>query len=195
MVSLHTIKKFLLRNNRGLRPALISAVGIPLVAWGLIGAWELLRDAGYEINVSSSMPIGVYRRLQERPQRGSVVAVCLPDAVALFAQTRGYVARGECQNGSKPLLKKIAAMAGDTVRVEVQGVFINGELLPHSVVLERDSQGRELEVVMGAYTLRGGELWVMSTYDRRSYDSRYFGVVTERNILATAYGVMVFGGR
>ena len=77
-----------------------------------------------------------------------------------------------------PLLKQIAAVPGDTVRVTEAGISVNGRPLPHTAPLASDSQGRPLpHVPPGIYQVEPGTVWLLSTYNARSFDSRYFGPV------------------
>ena len=47
--------------------------------------------AGVRVNLSGSMPIGLYRVSSAPPMRGAMVLACLPVDVAVFAKSRGYV--------------------------------------------------------------------------------------------------------
>jgi type IV secretory pathway protease TraF len=58
-----------------------------------------------------------------------------------LALQRGYVGPGTCPSASEPLLKTIAAVSGDVVRVTDAGIVVNGELLPHSTALAHDGRG------------------------------------------------------
>jgi conjugative transfer signal peptidase TraF len=171
---LHVFRGWLKLPGRRLAAGL--AIGIPLVVWVGVGGRVLLHRYGYEVNLSWSMPIGLYRVTHDPLRYGQLVVVCLPDEVAVRAQARGYIGRGECRNGSKPVLKEIVAMAGDTVTVGPEGVSINGMLMPNSTVLERDSAGRVTQhVPWGSYTLTANVVWVMATHEPNSFDSRYLG--------------------
>jgi|HubBroStandDraft_6_1064221.scaffolds.fasta_scaffold961720_2 conjugative transfer signal peptidase TraF len=140
----------------------------------------------YSINTSPSLPMGFYRVVPGiRPVIGDVVLVCLPDPIADFARARGYLTRGRCASGVEPLGKRIAAVEGDTVAVSATGVVINGRAVPHTTPLHADSRGRPLPQLAGArWVLRPGELWLVANYNRRSFDSRYFGPVSVGAVIA-----------
>jgi conjugative transfer signal peptidase TraF len=130
------------------------------------------------VNTSPSLPLGVYRVVPGgRPVVGAIVLVCLPPEIGAFARARGYLTHGPCPPGVELLGKPIAAVAGDNVQVEPAGVTINGRMIPMSVPLLLDSDGRPLPQRMGAHLLRPGEVFLLSTHDRRSLDARYFGVL------------------
>jgi len=167
-----------------------AVTGFLLVA----GMVYSMRIAGCRWNVSASLPLGLYRDVERPLLVGEIVAVCLPPAVATFGYERGYLGRGECEDGMQPVLKRIAAVEGDTVDVQRDAVTITlhglstakSRRLANSAVWDRDSQGRALpHVPWGPYTLRHGELWLMSTSRSNSWDSRYFGPVLVTDVIAT----------
>jgi conjugative transfer signal peptidase TraF len=162
---------------------------------GVLGAlctWGLLRVIGLTLNLSGSMPVGLYAITREPLQVGQIVAVCLPPTVAQFGRARGYLATGACASGTQAVLKIVAAAAGTAVDVQPEGLTINGRPVAHSAVLARDSHARELpHMPWGSYTIAPGELWLLSTYDPRSWDSRYYGPVPITAVIATARPVLV----
>jgi len=134
--------------------------------------------AGLRLNLSTSMPRGLYRSVDGRVTTGAWVAVCLPSEIARFGLERGYLGAGSCPDGVEPVLKAVVAIAGDLVEVTRAGVTVNGELLPHSAPLERDRGGRQLAAFPAlTQRLRPGEIWLHSPFEDRSWDSRYFGPV------------------
>jgi conjugative transfer signal peptidase TraF len=168
---------------------LCGALIVLIASLGLMG----LRCTGYEINLSASMPRGLYRVTHDPLAVGHFVAICLPRPIAQFGRARGYLTAGACADGQQPVLKRIAAMAGDQIEVQPEAVTINNTRMPNSAVYDQDSHGRALpHVPWGTYTLRSGELWVMSTYVANSWDSRYYGPVSVSSVYATARPVIVF---
>ena len=122
---------------------------------------------------------GIYRMVNHAISRGDLVLACLPPALAGFAQTRGYLARGRgCGDGIEPVGKRIGALPGDTVQIARDYIAINGHRLENSATVSRDSRGRLLtHVTPGRYTVRPDHVWLLGTTDARSWDSRYFGSV------------------
>lgn len=102
------------------------------------------------------------------------------------SSTRGYRTHGTaCADGAVPLLKPVVAMAGDHVAVSTEGIRVNGHLLPNTVPLFRDAAGRNLHPwPFGMYVVEDGTVWVASTYNRGSYDSRYMGPIRISQIRA-----------
>lgn len=135
--------------------------------------------AHLRINLSESLPVGLYRVSSS----GAFVEFC-PDDHGLSAR-RHYRARGLCPDGADPLLKPVVARAGDEVVLSAAGMKVNGKLLLNTAPLGRDSQGRALaQWPYGHYRIATGMLWVASTYNSRSYDSRYFGAIRESAVRA-----------
>src|SRR6266566_4524667 len=122
--------------------------------------------AGVRVNLSGSMPIGLYRVSSAPPMRGAMVLACLPVDVAVFAKSRGYVPNGGCPS----------AMAGDSVEVTSEGLLLNGRPVRNTRPLAVDAAGRSLRRFPdGTYIVAQDEVWLYSPYSTRSFDSRYFG--------------------
>ena len=132
--------------------------------------------AGLRVNLSGSMPIGLYRVSNEPAVSGAVVLACLPKDLALFARSRGYVPSGSCPGGTAPIGKVVLAMLGDSVEVTRAGLHVNGHPVPNTKPLVVDAAGRLLaRFPDGTYVVGPDELWLYSAYSKRSFDSRYFG--------------------
>jgi conjugative transfer signal peptidase TraF len=142
--------------------------------------------AGLRLNLTGSLPVGLYLESRASPVRGAIVLACLPPEVAAFARERGYVPRGgNCPDGALPVGKVVLAIAGDTVAVTPTGLLVNGAPVPNSQPLEADRKGRPLpRLLMGTYVVSPGELWVLSSYSRLSFDSRYFGAIQASQVRA-----------
>ena len=136
--------------------------------------------AGVRINLSASLPPGVYRTddVGSGAVRGALVLVCLPRAVAVFANQRGYVPHGgRCLDGASPVGKIVVAVAGDMVRVTDAGVSVDGALLPCSRPLPRDQADRVMPRATNNALLIGSDSVWLYAPSARSFDSRYFGAV------------------
>lgn len=155
-------------------------LGSPLAVLGACGL------AGLRLNLTGSLPIGLYRVSRAAPVREAIVLACLPPAIAAFARARGYVpSGGACPGGGVPVGKPIRAIAGDTVTVTATGLLVNGTPVPNSRALAADRQGRPLpRLAVGRFVVRPRTVWVVSSYSRLSFDSRYFGAVGTGQIRA-----------
>ncbi len=145
---------------------------------------------GLRFNTSASLPRGLYLSVGwfgRAPARGDLVLGCAPPAAAELALRRGYLRPGRCAagylGGAGPLGKVVLAVAGDEVAVEASGLRVNGVAVERSQARSRDTAGRLLEgFPAGRYRVAAGEVWLFAPYDLRSYDSRYFGPVSESSL-------------
>ena len=135
--------------------------------------------AGLRLNLTGSLPVGFYVASRGAPVRGALVLACLPPRAAALAKERGYVPHGdECPGSMMPIGKSVLAVGGDTVTVTPSGLLVNGAPVPNSRPLAEDRNGRPLpRLLVGRYVVGPGELWVLSSYSRLSFDSRYFGAI------------------
>jgi len=158
-----------LRRRRGHRPRAILALG--LLGLGAIGLPLLGRPAPLLIyNASASAPIGLYRVLPADPiRRGDLVLARTPLSVRRLAAERGYLPE------SVPLVKRVAAMAGDAVCVRDRAVSIDGRQVADQ--LATDHEGRALPAWSGCRTLGPDEIFLLMADAPDSFDGRYFGPV------------------
>src|SRR5437773_12415108 len=106
-----------------LRPVVLSA---GLVS-GVVPALCLV----VRLNVAPSVPLGLYRMVDEPVARGVLVVACVPPDAARLARDRGYLTAGSCPGGTRPILKRIGAVPGDIVDLDADGVTVNGAPLPN----------------------------------------------------------------
>ena len=157
---------------------------------GIGAAWA----TGVRINATLSMPRGVWRvTASAEVRRGDAVVVCLPDGMAArVGLQRGYVGPGACPGGTEPLLKVVAAAAGDVVAVGPHGLAVNGAVLAGTTPLIHDAAGRGLPAwPPGIYAVQSGTAWV-TTPAANSWDSRYWGPVRLADVLGVAHPVAVW---
>src|SRR3954451_20937449 len=111
-------------------------------------AGRRLRDAAgkrhVRLNLSASMPVGLWWIEAAEPRRGDTVLVCLPGDAGAIARERDYVGPGECPGDRAPLLKPVAAVFPDIVTVGTDGIAIDGAPLANSMALPTDTAGRPL---------------------------------------------------
>jgi conjugative transfer signal peptidase TraF len=139
---------------------------------------------GARLNTSYSLPLGIYIRTGD--PRARLIEFCPAQPFAAESSSRGYRTRGSaCADGGVPLLKPVVAIAGDIVVLAADGIRVNGRLLPKTAPLYYDAAGRSLHPwPFGSYVVQKGTVWVASTYNRGSYDSRYMGPIRTAQIRA-----------
>ena len=129
----------------------------------------ILGNMGYWVNVTNSMPVGVYREESGDIKKENYVLLCKDDYELNRAKNDDYL----CKDGHQPLLKRVVAVKNDVVTVSNEGVYVNYTKLQNS---ERIVNSWLNEKNLLDYTLKDKEFLVMgiSPY---SWDSRYFGIV------------------
>jgi conjugative transfer signal peptidase TraF len=153
----------------------------------LAGAW-----GGYRLNMTWSYPLGLWRIevMQREPNVGDIVFICPPEASAFeLALKRGYLPRGLCAGGTGPLIKTVAALAGQDIVIDGR-VHIDDRLLDHSELRTVDAEGRALAAFAGG-VVPTGNVFLHSRFPG-SYDSRYFGPVPAAGILGLAQPILTF---
>ena len=137
---------------------------------------------GIRINLTPSFPLGLYKISEKAHlKKGDFVLICAPDKMDYQRKPLPKEEGGICENGTTPLLKKIVALAGDSISVKNMKIFVNGiEQVNSSINQKRAKQFTK------SCILEEGEVFVMSDYNPLSFDSRYFGALKTKNILYKA---------
>jgi conjugative transfer signal peptidase TraF len=149
-----------------------------VLSTALVGGVLLTFTSVARLNVSPSVPLGLYRTVDQPVVRGGLVVACVPLAAARLARERSYLAGGSCPGKVQPTLKRVGALPGDTINLGPGAVTVNGHSLPGSATVSLDSRGRPLpHAPWGSSVVAPGEVWLLTTDSPRSWDSRYFGPV------------------
>jgi conjugative transfer signal peptidase TraF len=80
-----------------------------------------------------------------------------------------------------PIIKRMAAVAGDVVCASGDAISIDGRLVAHRLAV--DWMGRPLPPWEGCETLGAGEFFLLMADAPDSFDGRYFGVTERRDII------------
>jgi conjugative transfer signal peptidase TraF len=139
------------------------------------------------VNTTGSEPRGVYwlsAPTEKTLQRTTLVAMTVPESFRALIQERHWTRPGI------PLLKNVAAVAGDTVCVSDGTLSINGR--PVVPVMARDSRGRPLPQLRGCRQLAAGYFLPLSTYVPNSFDGRYMGQQPVTLIQGVAHPLWIF---
>jgi conjugative transfer signal peptidase TraF len=75
------------------------------------------------------------------------------------------------------MIKRILAAKNDRVSIAPEGVFINGAMVPNSAQVPTDTAGRLLPAYRAELSLDQSQVLLLSDYNGRSFDARYFGPV------------------
>ena len=151
-------------------------------------------QSGYRVNMTASMPRGIWQETHESIERGSFVFECLPPDLAAFGKERGWFEGGDCPTGIEPILKQVAGIPGDTVDLADEYVAVNDMLILGTATHNVDSKKRPLPAIpRGVFTLKDGEFFLVG-WEKKSWDSRYTGPALRENIRSTARPVWVEEG-
>lgn len=144
-----------------------------------VGTWSW--EQGFRFNATASLPMGVYRVVLGPMERGDLASVCLGGEYAELARERGYLRSGICPSGLQPLLKLIAALPGDTVRLDDNGLCVFpadktlGCVWPAPRAL--DKRGNVLPVKLASGVVPQGQALLLAPHPG-SFDGRYFGLMS-----------------
>lgn len=180
------------RFNRRFLTSIVIGTGVLTCALGAAAA------AGVSVNLTKSMPRGLYLPTVRDPQPedvlyGSIVSFCPPKAIAVVVlRNRGYLPPGRCevsftQSGRRyvagkivPLMKIVIGEPGDVVDIaEASMTLTRRDGSTHTMMIPlRDGIGRAVpSIPQGRYIIPQGSVWVTGDNDPYSLDSRYYGPV------------------
>ena len=142
--------------------------GMVLGVSALVAATYLKPATRLVYNPTDSAPRGWYLVVPMiRAHPGDYVVALLPSDTATLAATRGYLPR------SVPILKQIAAVAGQRVCIRDTVVYIDGNAVART--LDTDGRHHPLTAWADCRHLIGDELFLLNARNPASFDSRYFG--------------------
>lgn len=162
-------------NTRRLVVVSLTGLGVAVLVW----ASTRTTDPRIVYNPSDSVPRGWYHvGPPESLHVGSIVLVALPADVATLASQRGYLP------ARVPLLKRIGALPSQSVCVEGRIVSVDGVAV--ATALAADAEGRRMSVWQQCRVLDAGELFLLTSTNPASFDSRYFGPISASAVVGTA---------
>lgn len=126
-------------------------------------------------NASASAPLGFYWRIAGAPALGDLVLARAPLWARKLAAERAYLPR------KVPIIKRVAAVAGQVVCASDDAIFINGRVVAYRRPADR--MGRPLPTWAGCEILGAGEFFLLMADVPGSFDGRYFGVTERHEII------------
>jgi conjugative transfer signal peptidase TraF len=163
-----------MRRRRRARRLLLGTVGIAV----LLSNVALPPAPRLLWNASASAPIGLYFvHPGAATGPGDMVVARLPEPYRQLAATRHYLPV------NVPLVKRIAAVAGDDVCALGRQIFVNGRPVGQRLAVDR--AGRPIPGWTGCQRLRGEQRFLLMDAPA-SFDGRYFGVTQGRDIIGKA---------
>ena len=143
---------------------------------------------GFVFNFTHSAPFGLYKEISDpakAPHTPAPYVFFCPDVrwPGMKGEPNYRKPMRTCPDGFAPLIKPVVAWPGDTVETSAQGVTVNGQLLAHTLTIDHDSTGHPIRpYAYGTYHVQPGQLWVVSSFSPKSFDSRYFGPIPARSV-------------
>lgn len=166
-----------------MRTLVLAGMGIGVMALSAPVAIHMPVQVIY--SPSDSVPRGWYRvrAIADTSSLhvGSIVLAQLPDDAAALASQRGYLPAGI------PILKRIGAMAPQSVCIRSNIVRIDGEV--SATARSYDGRHRPMEAWTQCRSLAGDELFLLGDTNPASFDSRYFGPIFASAVLGVAWPI------
>jgi conjugative transfer signal peptidase TraF len=130
-------------------------------------------------NATSSSPVGLYwLSSPDRIKSGDHVAAWAPYWARTLGSKRRYIPL------NVPLVKRVAAVAGDEICVHGQTIFLNGA--PAARRRKEDALGRPMPIWEGCERLGNGEYFLFDPGQPDAFDGRYFGITGSEEIIGRA---------
>ncbi|MEG0426197.1 MAG: signal peptidase I [Cetobacterium sp.] len=152
-----------------------------LIIMSLILGTYLLGEV-IEINLSPSMPVGIYREykaIKTDIEKEDIVIFPIPEKVESYVHGRGYLPKD-----IKNLMKRVKGITGDKIEIKDYKLYINGKYIKN--VRKLDSLGMKLPEVNGqSFIVKENELFVLGD-EENSFDSLYFGVIQREDVTKKA---------
>lgn len=156
------------------------AVYVGLLVGALLGTAAVPPAPLLLWNASPSAPVGLYFvRGGEYLRPGHMVVAWPPPSARRMAAERRYLPM------NVPLVKRIAAAREDRICGVGSDVLVNGRLVARRLAADR--LGRPLPAWQGCRTLEDGQFLLLMQERPDSFDGRYFGPSTDRDIVARAW--------
>jgi conjugative transfer signal peptidase TraF len=155
---------------------LLMLVSIAAILLLLCGGFFTM---GGLVNTRSTIPTGLYWKVDEPLTIGKIVVFCPPNQAEFqAARDNGVIKPGSCPDNFDNMMLKVAAKYKNKVTINDSGVTVNDVLCPQSKPLVEDREGRIMPALkLDHYELKENEVLLMSDSNDDPFDSRYFGVI------------------
>lgn len=130
-------------------------------------------------NASASSPLGLYYvGSADAARPGDMVIAWPPEPARRLGAERHYLPR------NVPLVKRVAAAAGDRVCAVGEAIFVNGRL--ETLRRPVDTSSRPMPWWTGCEDLAEGDLFLLTPGVPNAFDGRYFGISAKHQIVGRA---------
>ena len=145
-----------------------------------------LKKLGYHLTyvVTPSVPRGLYLVVPTKNIQSNDMLEFMPPIM-----TNEFAMSQQWFQPNRPLVKYVFAQAGDHVCIKNQAIFINGKKI--APVYSSYDDHKLLPKFTICDRINHGEYLLLSTKSTRSFDSRYFGLISLRQIRGRAIPLYV----
>ena len=167
---------------RKFSPLFFSLIFISILAIAV----SIIKKTGYHITYSAtaSMPRGFYLVVPTKKiARYDIVEFVPPKAILDFARDLRWIPE------SGLIIKYVFAIPGDDVCVRDEAIWINGKKI--GKVYRSYAFEKLLPQTKICGKLGDDQYLLLSTKRERSFDGRYFGAISSRNILGRAISIFI----
>lgn len=150
----------------------------------------------FEINNTDSLPRGIYHISNDNIiKRNDIVVFCPPKNEFLeFAKLNGYWGNLKlvCDNITPKYMKKVVGLPGDNIIINSYGVYINNKKIKNSEPYKDILSDKIFKNYSKKIKLKDKEYFLMSDYNKLSFDSRYFGIVKKEDIIYKVFPLFTY---
>lgn len=164
-----------------------SIIHFIILMFSVFSFFYLMIKLPVRINLTSSVKKGVYWiSSAENIKKGDYIALCLNEKHSDSIYKKGYIKKGhDCHGRYESLLKKIVAIPNDEIEINKNFMLINGQKIKLKVQeVDRNNQPIPKIKYANKFKLKG--YWVIGDNNPKSFDSRYFGEITNKQIVYKA---------
>lgn len=144
--------------------------------------------SGFSINMSSSIPRGLYLLYPKyNIKKGDIINFKIPELIKKISLERNYLSKD-----IKTLTKYVVATKNDVIERKNNKLFINNLFIGQ--IYLTDQKNRPLISVLKEgekITLQGNDYFVLGIVEN-SLDSRYYGIIKEKDIEKKAILILKF---
>ena len=136
------------------------------------------------INLTDSLPHGFYLVYSKAPKQGEIAAFYLPKHVTRQYRDRTWLIPNAL------FLKPVAFLPGTRLCWKAHRILANDRKI--ATLKDFDARGLPLRHPRGCLTLKYNEIFVISTFSKNSFDSRYFGPIQRSSVIGTAAPILTW---
>lgn len=169
-------------NYKKALPLVLSLLFVGVIQIGMMA----VKKFGYHLVyvVTPSVPRGFYLIFpQKRYLHGELVEFSPPPQALNLAKSKQWIP----QSGS--IIKYVFALAGDHVCIREHLIWVNGKKIGK---VYQAAWQQQLPPAKVCRVLIEGQYLLLSNKNERSFDSRYFGIISSKQILGRAIPIFTY---